>query len=93
MQLDKDFRMRNFIRGIRLSIILIVVWGSLPCVLGEAKAQDLKVGATGATGTQSLAIPSPLSLKDCLARALKNNPLLVEARLGIRAGEKGKRFL
>lgn len=38
--------------------------------------------------TQSLSAPIPLSLKDCLARALKDNPLMDEARLGIKAGEK-----
>ena len=80
--------MKNFIRRICLSIILIVAWGALPCVFWEANAQDLKVGTAGATGIQSGSIPSPLSLKDCLARALKNNPLLAEARLGVRAGEK-----
>ena len=38
---DREFRMKNFIiRRMRLSIILIVDWGALPCVLGEAKAQD-----------------------------------------------------
>jgi hypothetical protein len=92
MQLDKDFRMKNFIRRMCLSIILIVAWMVLPCVFWEANAQDLTVGAAGTTGTQSGAIPSPLSLKDCLARALKDNPLLAEARPGIKAGEKGKRF-
>jgi outer membrane protein len=31
----------------------------------------------------------PITLKDCLSKALKDNPLLAEARLGVNAGEKG----
>jgi outer membrane protein TolC len=30
----------------------------------------------------------PITLKDCLRKALKDNPLLTEAQLGINAGEK-----
>jgi outer membrane protein len=43
---------------------------------------------TNETTTQSLSIQGPFSLKDCLSKALKDNPLLAEARLGINAGEK-----
>jgi len=78
--------MNNFIRRMCLSIILIVVWGALPCSFWGANAQDLKAGVRGIV--QSEAIQVPLSLKDCLAQALKDNPLLAEARLGVRAGEK-----
>jgi outer membrane protein TolC len=31
----------------------------------------------------------PLSLRDCINKALKDNPSLAEARLGVSAGEKG----
>jgi len=37
---------------------------------------------------QTAAIKEPLSLRDCINKALKDNPSLAEARLGINAGEK-----
>jgi outer membrane protein len=80
--------MNNFIQKILLSIILIIALGALPGVFGGVNAQDLKIGGASATGTQMGIVQGPLSLKDCLARALEGNPLLAEARLGVRAGEK-----
>ncbi len=44
---------------------------------------------TNETTTQPLSIQKPFSLTDCLSKALKGNPLLAEAQLGINAGEKG----
>ncbi|MCX5819449.1 MAG: TolC family protein [Deltaproteobacteria bacterium] len=80
--------MQNFIRKMHLGIILVVAWWALPCTFWEANAQDSKAGAAGKVETRSEAIQGSLSLKDCLARALKDNPLLAEARLGVRAGGK-----
>ena len=37
---------------------------------------------------QTAAAKEQLSLRDCLNKALDNNPLLAEARLGVNAGEK-----
>lgn len=80
--------MKNFIQRKRLGISLMVAWGALLCSFVEANAQDLNAGMAGKAGTQREAIQGSLSLKDCLARALKDNPLLAEARLGVSAGEK-----
>lgn len=80
--------MQNFIQKILLSIILVIAWAALSGVFVGVNAQDLKTGGATATETQMGVVQGPLSLKDCLARALKYNPLLAEARLGVRAGEK-----
>jgi outer membrane protein len=68
-------------------ILMIVGWMSL-FVFGEAKAQDNQSVKDRTSGNSLVVQQAPLSLKECLSRALKSNPLLAEARLGVMAGEK-----
>jgi len=70
-------------------LLFMLVWclGSLAC--GEAQAQTGRHGQTPAAGPPGVAVPAPLSLKDCIGKALKTNPSLAESYLGVQAAAKG----
>jgi outer membrane protein len=74
-----------------VTIILIILTGNLiflnPAVCGEMASEKSQIGRPQSlTGFQSR--EEPLSLKVCLNKALQDNPLLSEAQLGVKAGEK-----
>jgi outer membrane protein len=77
-----------FLKIQQVILLILVGYGLLFLSSRDLWAQAAKPDQGFFAGTQSLAIPSPLSLKDCLTRAIKDNPSLDEARLGIKAGEK-----
>jgi outer membrane protein len=69
----------------RLMIVLLFICLG-QATLGSAPvlAQTSPAKPSTASGQSS----EPITLKDCLTKALKGNPLLAEARLGITAAEK-----
>lgn len=76
------------------TILLAVLAGNMvfliPAVCTQVMASERSQvgGQQSLTSVQSLIYEEPLSLKACLNKALKDNPLLSEAQLGVRAGEK-----
>ncbi len=76
-----------------VAIILVILSGNL-IFLNLASCEEIASEKSpmskqqGLTPIQSQTKEEPLSLKACLNQALRDNPLLSEARLGIRAGEK-----
>ena len=77
-----------------ITIILVILTGNLIFLIQAVCAQEVaseksQMGRQqGLTSIQSHAQEEPLSLKTCLNKALKDNPLLSEAQLGVKAGEK-----
>jgi len=66
-------------------VFLCICLGQSMLAYAPVSAQTSPVNSSTATGQSN---DRPITLKDCLSKALKENPLLAEARLGISAGEK-----
>jgi outer membrane protein len=77
-----------------ITIILAVLAGNLIFLVPAACPQEMasessQIGRQqGMSTVQFRAQEESLSLKACLNKALKDNPLLSEAQLGVKAGEK-----
>ncbi|MCG6534410.1 MAG: TolC family protein, partial [Syntrophales bacterium LBB04] len=77
-----------------IAIILVTLTGNLIFLIPAACPQEIASeksqmgGQLSLTGIQSQIQEEPLSLKVCLNKALQDNPLLSEAQLGVKAGEK-----
>ncbi|MEN6421217.1 MAG: TolC family protein [Smithella sp.] len=76
-----------------VTIILVILTGSLiflnpVCCAEMAAKQSQTARQQGLASTPSQAKEELLSLKACLNKALKDNPLISEALLGVKAGEK-----
>jgi outer membrane protein TolC len=65
-------------------VLLFICLGHAMLESAPVLAQTSPAKPSTASGQSS----EPITLKDCLSKALKGNPLLAEARLGINAGEK-----
>ncbi|MCX5826284.1 MAG: TolC family protein [Deltaproteobacteria bacterium] len=69
----------------RLMIVLLFIClGQAMSESAPVLAQTSPVKSSTASGQSS----EPITLKECLSKALKGNPLLAEARLGITAAEQ-----
>jgi outer membrane protein len=86
--------MKKILLRTRIAMFLLICLPQAFLISAPANAQMSPANSSAAdaktkeAANRPLSLQTSLSLTDCLTRALKDNPLLAEARLGVKAGGK-----